>query len=61
MQALKQADNEAVREALKKTESKLDSFHEQNNNELQSIRELIDVSHHHLAVLYSLYSCVGLC
>jgi len=40
---MKQVDNEAGKEALKATEAKVDSFHQRNDSELQSIRELIEV------------------
>ena len=44
---LKQVDNESLKEALKAAEAKVESIHERNDSELQSIRELIEVRLYH--------------
>jgi len=42
-QALIQADSSALKEALNETRQKVDSFRQRNDDELQSIRDLIEV------------------
>ena len=40
---MKQIDNKELKEAMKETQEKVDSFQQRNVAELQSIRELIEV------------------
>ena len=40
---LKPTDNKELKQAMKATQDKVDSFYEQNDAELQAIRDLIEV------------------